>query len=74
MTLLARDKRCEKCGQTFECGGLLGCWCWSVKLDAATLASLKSQYGDCLCQACLAQIAEDLQRQTRVTDKSLTVR
>jgi len=41
----------------FDCGGLFGCWCRDVKLDQATLATLKQQYTDCLCRACLEQVA-----------------
>lgn len=66
MTLLQKDKRCSKCGETFGCGGLLGCWCRDVTLDEATLARLKAEYADCLCPSCLKA------QQTAVTDASLT--
>lgn len=56
--MFAREKRCQQCGQVFDCGGLLGCWCWKVKLDATDLVTLKKQYSDCLCPVCLIQIAE----------------
>ena len=55
--MFAREKRCQKCGQAFDCGGLFGCWCWKVKLDAVSRAALREQYSDCLCPACLAQPA-----------------
>jgi Cysteine-rich CWC len=64
--MFEKEKQCAKCGQPFDCGGLLGCWCWSVKLDRATLASLKAQYADCLCPDCLKIL------QNPVTDASLT--
>ena len=51
--MFEKEKRCEKCGETFGCGGLLGCWCRDVKLDTATLALLKERYNDCLCPECL---------------------
>jgi hypothetical protein len=41
----------------FDCGGLLGCWCRDVKLDAATLAAMKQRYTDCLCPDCLKKFA-----------------
>ena len=69
MAVFAREKRCQQCGQTFDCGGLLGCWCWRVKLDAPARAALREQYTDCLCPACLARAGQPV-----VTDKSLTIR
>ena len=57
MTLLAKQKRCSKCGVAFECGGLFGRWCRHVKLDRTTLAALKERYDDCLCPDCLKQLA-----------------
>ena len=53
MTFLAKEKRCEKCGAAFDCGGLFGCWCRSVKLDEGTLKNLRANYADCLCPDCL---------------------
>jgi hypothetical protein len=53
MTVFPKDKQCSKCGETFNCGGLLGCWCSDVKLDPATLAALKERYDNCLCPSCL---------------------
>ena len=58
MTLLAKEKHCLKCGAAFDCGGLLGCWCRDVKLDAAQLSALQENYADCLCPACLKAIAD----------------
>ena len=55
--MFEKEKRCEKCGQTFGCGGLLGCWCRDVTLDEATLARLRASYGDCLCPDCLKAMA-----------------
>jgi hypothetical protein len=66
MTLFPKEKQCSKCGQPFDCGGLLGCWCRDVKLDEATLASLKAAYADCLCPNCLKA------EKNTVTDASLT--
>src|SRR5262245_2345099 len=50
--MFAKEKRCSKCGEEFECGGLLGCCCRDVKLDAATLVKLRGTYADCLCPPC----------------------
>jgi Cysteine-rich CWC len=51
--MFAKEKHCSQCGESFECGGLLGCWCRNVKVDAATLVEMRGKYADCLCPACL---------------------
>src|SRR5262249_57715598 len=51
-----KEKRCSKCGESFQCGGLFGCWCRDVKLDVATLVDLRAKYADCLCPACLKPV------------------
>jgi hypothetical protein len=56
--MFEKQKRCGKCGETFECGGLLGCWCRDVSLDTAALATLKEKYADCLCPSCLREFSE----------------
>ena len=55
--MFEKEKRCSKCGAAFDCGGLLGCWCRDVTLDAQTLAALKEKYADCLCPSCLKAMA-----------------
>jgi hypothetical protein len=57
MTLLAKEKRCSKCGAAFDCGGLFGCWCRDVNLTEETLKKLRDLYSDCLCPACLKAAA-----------------
>ena len=61
MTVFPTDKKCSKCGDTFRCSGILGCWCGDVKLDPATLAMLKERYDNCLCPACLKGISDAAQ-------------
>jgi len=61
--MLAKEKRCSKCGRAFECGGLFDCWCRDVKLEAATLAELRGTYADYLCPACLNELAESSKNQ-----------
>ena len=53
--MFEKEKRCQKCGVAFDCGGLFGCWCRDVKLDKTALATLKERYVDCLCPNCLKQ-------------------
>jgi hypothetical protein len=55
--ILAKEKRCSKCGLAFDCGGLFGCWCRDVKLSTAQLALLREQFVDCLCPSCLKAVA-----------------
>ncbi len=59
MKILAKEKRCSKCGVAFDCGGLFGCWCRDVTLTEAELAGLRQQYSDCLCPTCLKAVAAD---------------
>ncbi|MDC7713526.1 cysteine-rich CWC family protein [Vogesella sp. LYT5W] len=50
-----RDLNCGRCGQPFHCGtggDKGGCWCMALP----PLASAGSG-GDCLCPACLQQLA-----------------
>jgi hypothetical protein len=55
--MFSKEKRCSKCGERFDCGGLFGCWCRDVELDRATLANLRGKYADCLCPACLTALS-----------------
>ena len=68
--ILAKEKRCSKCGLAFDCGGLFGCWCREVKLSDAQLAGLRGQYADCLCPACLKAVATGIP--AAVTDGQVT--
>ena len=53
------DGACPRCGASFHCGAneAAPCACCTLKLDAATLAALRMQYGGCLCVACLRVLA-----------------
>jgi hypothetical protein len=51
--LMVARKICPSCGRAFNCGGLLFCWCDTVKIDRATLAEIGETYHGCLCQECL---------------------
>lgn len=49
-------KICESCGKTFFCGANVGkCWCFEVEIKAETLATLREEFKNCLCQNCLEQ-------------------
>ncbi len=48
---------CEACGKDFNCGANIGkCWCFEVELKAETLAKLREDFKNCLCQDCLRKI------------------
>lgn len=45
---------CESCGQEFSCGANAGkCWCFEIDLDIDTLAELRENFKNCLCEDCL---------------------
>jgi hypothetical protein len=56
---VALDDRCPRCGGAFHCGAADPgpCACTTVRLDAATLATLQARYSGCLCLRCLADVA-----------------
>lgn len=50
---------CPRCGGPFRCGigGPGPCACTRIRLDDATLASLRQQFVGCLCLDCLAELS-----------------
>jgi hypothetical protein len=63
---MAVDKMCERCGETFPCGGS-GCWCMQVPLTDSQRDGMAVQFLDCLCPHCLPQVAhEGLQATTDI--------
>ena len=52
---------CPRCGAGFHCGAVDAppCACTTIKLDAATLAELRTHYATCLCLKCLNEIAHE---------------
>lgn len=53
------DDACPRCGRRFHCGAndTLPCPCSTVRLDAGTLAALRTRWTACLCPGCLAELA-----------------
>jgi hypothetical protein len=47
------QKRCERCGQEFECGQY-GCWCNRIVLTERQYEWIAARFDDCLCPACLS--------------------
>jgi hypothetical protein len=47
-------KTCESCGTDFSCGAVAEkCWCFEIDLKKETLADLRENFKNCLCQDCL---------------------
>lgn len=47
-------KTCESCGEDFTCGANAEkCWCFEVDLQSETLAELRENFKNCLCENCL---------------------
>ncbi len=45
---------CESCGKEFFCGAETGkCWCFEVDLAKESLAKLREDFKNCLCEDCL---------------------
>jgi Cysteine-rich CWC len=51
------EKKCSRCGGRFSCKQEAGCWCATVRIEPAKLAELRARYADCLCEACLRELA-----------------
>lgn len=63
---MAVDKICERCRETFQCGGA-ACWCMQVPLTESQRDGITVQFQDCLCPRCLPQVAhEGLQATTNI--------
>ena len=51
---------CESCGESFSCGSKLGnCWCFGIEVGGETLAKLKEDFKNCLCENCLSKSEQD---------------
>ena len=51
---------CESCGEEFFCGVNVGeCWCFAVEVKTETLAGLREDFENCLCEDCLKEIKEN---------------
>ena len=52
------EKYCPRCKALFECkvGNILQCQCYGISLNEDEKQLIASQYNDCLCRSCLADI------------------
>ena len=54
----AENLICESCKKQFPCGAKTEkCWCFEIDLESETLAKLRENFKNCLCQDCLEQSA-----------------
>ncbi|MCC7332393.1 MAG: cysteine-rich CWC family protein [Flavobacteriales bacterium] len=54
-------KRCSKCDKYFDCQNFeSGCWCENYQLSKETLAYLRKNYDNCLCQNCIVSLSKQL--------------
>jgi len=57
---------CPRCNGPFACGvgadRATPCFCVGVALGAERLAELRAKWSDCLCAACLAELADHPER------------
>ncbi len=50
---------CESCGKEFSCGAnAQECWCFAVEVKAETLAKVREDFKNCLCEDCLSNYQE----------------
>jgi hypothetical protein len=54
------DKTCPRCGQRFECklNNPVHCGCADIEIGREALEEIALSYDDCLCAACLREVAE----------------
>lgn len=59
-------KRCPRCGNDFECrlGTIHRCQCADIMLGDDMRESIAATYDDCLCRACLLDLAKTPTRAT----------
>ncbi|MBI2648977.1 MAG: cysteine-rich CWC family protein [Thaumarchaeota archaeon] len=51
---MSRALQCGICGSTFECKGLLGCWCTLVEVPPERRREISLIASDCVCTDCLS--------------------
>ena len=55
-------KNCPRCKAAFECkpGNITQCQCTTIRLTAEQRAYIAQRYNDCLCNACLEYLSDEL--------------
>ncbi len=51
---------CPRCGGAFVCRStrISNCWCLDYQVSPRQLAELRLMYEGCLCEGCLAELAD----------------
>lgn len=52
------NKTCPRCGAAFVCTHDIHCQCVGITLSPCARTYIREHYSDCLCAACLRQLAE----------------
>jgi hypothetical protein len=56
---MPKPMTCPRCGGGFDCGAQDGhCDCFALVLSPGQQADIAAHFADCLCVACLRQIAD----------------
>ena len=55
------EKKCPRCGETFECkpGSIMQCQCSSIQFTEAERMYVESEFNDCLCINCLVFLQKE---------------
>ena len=54
-------KVCPRCGAPFVCRHDALCQCVGIELNEKARTFLRTHYSDCLCRACLLEVAREMQ-------------
>lgn len=65
-----RQTICERCGVAFGCTLDGPCWCGEEAVKLPLPKPGESRYGDCLCRACLRDVAAEAAIPTGVYGKA----
>lgn len=52
-----RNLTCESCKKEFSCDANTGkCWCFEIQIPNESLANLRDNFENCLCEECLDKL------------------
>ncbi len=57
---LGITKVCPRCGAPFVCTHDALCQCVGIELNEKARTFLRTHYSDCLCRACLREVAREM--------------
>jgi ribosomal protein L34E len=59
MKIAGKNKKCPKCGDSFQCLGDEDCWCESYQILQKDFLRITQAYNDCLCPECLKEYTSE---------------